>query len=98
MKPDEINKEDRVVEKSQDWIYYSPEHPYNECKERIVRYGTVIAKSKYGVLIDWDGDTTKPDWIGYNKFYKSLGYSFYGMKSNTYKRFEKVEQNGIKDI
>lgn len=90
MKSIDINKGDKVVEKAEDWIYYQPGHEYNEHKERIIRYGTVIAKSQYGVLIKWDEGFIAQEWINYNKFDKNIGYTFYGMKSNTYTRYEKV--------
>lgn len=85
-----INKGDRVVEKAQDWIYYQSGHEYNECKERIRRYGSVIAKSQYGVLVKWDESFPSKEWINYNKFNTNIGFYFYGMKSNTYTRYEKV--------
>lgn len=90
MKATDINKGDRVVEKAEDWIYYQTGHEYNEHKERIRRYGTVIAKSQYGVLIKWDEGFTSQEWINYSKFYTNIGFHFYGMKSNTYTRYEKA--------
>ena len=88
-----INKGDRVGRKLQNWIYYQKGHEYNEMHESVSRIGTVIAKSKYGVLVEWDPNNnvkSYKEWIGFNKFNTRTGNSFYGMTSNTYEIYEKL--------
>lgn len=89
IRPDSIQVGDRVVEKAEHWKYYTKDHPYNEHDEKILRHGSVIAKSKYGVLVKWDEGFIAQNWIEFKKFNVRDGYHFYGMTSNTYYIYEK---------
>lgn len=91
MKSSGINKGDFVIEKQIDYVYWSIEHQYNKRKDRISRKGVVIAKSKFGVLVDWDRGYIKHEWIQFKDFDRNLGYVIPGMKSNTYTRYEKID-------
>ena len=90
MRSSDINKGDFVIEKKIDWVYWTPEHQHNDVKERIIKKGVVIAKSKFGVLVNWDSGCIKSEWIQFKDFDRNLGYVIPGMKSNTYTRYEKT--------
>lgn len=98
MKSEDINKGDKVVCKLIDWTYYSTDKPYNKREERISKTGTVIAKSKYGVLVKWDKGIISQEWIQYKNFDRSIGDAAYGFKTNTYTRYEKLKMPEEQEI
>lgn len=83
-----VSKGDRVKWSSEEWRYWTPSHRYNEHKSVPIDEGTVIAISKYGILVKWDNNWVKQEWINFNKLNRNLGYNIPGQTSNSYTRYE----------